>query len=223
MNTYHESLQATPTNNHRKNFQAAHAVASAPFGKGFLSRHVLKVALGCLLAIGVVGLSACSNNVPANNSGAGTEEKSSAQNSTVIAEGAVAPDFTFTTVEGETVQLSDYKGSVVLLNFWATWCGYCIDEMPAMQQLTENYADDVVILAVNRGDSASEAKTFAQDSSYNFVWGLDEDGAIQDLYPSNGIPYSIVIDKEGVIGSIFEGSAADMYPYFEEAVTSAGA
>jgi len=144
------------------------------------------------------------------------------QRQTAVAEGSYAPDFTFTTVDGKTAKLSDYKGQVVLLNFWATWCGYCIDEMPSMQQIKEDYPN-VVILAINRSDDSSQATAFAKDKGYNFVWGLDDDGAIAKIYPSNGIPYSLIIDKDGVIGTIYEGSAPNMYPYFESALKDAGA
>ena len=65
-----------------------------------------------------------------------------------------APDFEVTLVSGETVKLSDYRGQKVLLNFWATWCGPCVKEMPAFQRLYEEYPDDVVILAVNCGDTS---------------------------------------------------------------------
>ena len=151
---------------------------------------------------------------PANNA---SEEKK-----TAVEEGAYAPDFEFVTMDGTTARLSDYQGQVVLLNFWATWCGYCIDEMPAMQKITEDYPD-VVILAINRSDDSALAREFAQEKGYNFIWGLDDDGAVARLYPSNGIPYSLIIDKEGVIGTIYEGSAPNMYPYFEQALLEAGA
>lgn len=191
------------------------------------------ITLALLGSLSIGGLSACStsstedsNNAAESTEGSGGLGSGSGieqQGQVKIAEGATAPDFTFTTSEGETANLSDYQGKVVLLNFWATWCGYCIDEMPALQKIAENYPDSVVVLAVNRGDSVSEANTFAEESDYDFVWGLDDDGAIQKLYPANGIPYSIIIDKDGVIGTIYEGSAADMYPYFEDAVVAAGA
>lgn len=192
-----------------------------PLGKTFTT-----LFLACLLALGSIGLSACSQNSTSENGGTDAPaDKAPSQNQTtpVIKEGAAAPDFTFTTIDGKTASLSDFEGKVVLLNFWATWCGYCIDEMPALQQISENYPEDVVVLAINRGDSASKAKTFAQENTYDFVWGLDDDGAVQKLYPANGIPYSVIINKDGVIQTIFEGSAPNMYPYFEEAVISAGA
>lgn len=174
------------------------------------------------------GLTACSTSTPSEDPKSNTKSESNSdpnkgkQEKVRIEKGATAPDFTFTTTEGATAKLSDYQGKVVLLNFWATWCGYCIDEMPALQKITETYPDTVVVLAINRGDSNAEAEAFAQENDYNFTWGLDDAGTIQGLYPANGIPYSVIIDKDGVITGVFEGSAPDMYPYFEEAVKAAG-
>jgi len=139
-----------------------------------------------------------------------------------VKEGSIAPDFEFITMDGKKGKLSDYKGKVILLNFWASWCGPCVNEMPDMQRIAKDYPS-VVILAVNRGDSAADAKKFANDKGYSFIWALDEDSSIQKIYPSNGIPYTIVIDKDGVIGTIYVGSASDMYPYFEKAIKDAGA
>jgi len=136
----------------------------------------------------------------------------------LVAEGESAPDFQVDTMDGKTVKLSDYKGKKVILNFWATWCGYCVDEMPALQKITENYSD-VVVLTVTRNDETAKAKTFAEEKGYNFVWGLDESGEIASLYPSKGIPYSVIINEKGVVMKIFEGSAPDMYPYFEDALS----
>lgn len=204
-----------PSNAQTKQANAAIAPSAAP------ANTFLKIAFACMLALGLLGLSACASS-PKTNTG---EKGSSAKNSSApqkVAEGSEAPDFSFVTTDGETAKLSDYEGKVVLVNFWATWCGYCIEEMPAMQKITENYPE-VVVLAINRGDTEPEARAFAQKNNYDFVWGLDDEGEIQKLYPSNGIPYSIIIDKQGVVGSIFEGSASDMYPHFEEAVSLAGA
>src|SRR5690625_4831974 len=70
-----------------------------------------------------------------------------------IEEGELAPDFVLETLEGEPVKLSDDHGKKVILNFWATWCGPCRQEMPAMQEFYDDYADEVEILAVNVTDS----------------------------------------------------------------------
>jgi len=192
-------------------------------------------ALGCamlmaaLLAFLAVGCSAASNgpsgaaNNASDSSSASTSEQgssSTSQQPVAVKEGATAPDFSFTTVDGTTARLSDYRGQVVVLNFWATWCGYCVEEMPDLQKISQDYPD-VAVLAINRNDDSSQAIAFAQEKGYDFVWGLDRDGAIASLYPTNGIPYTLIIDKEGTIKTIYEGTAPNMYLYFQSAVLAA--
>ncbi len=173
------------------------------------------------IAVSLTSITSCSSDANSDTSNS-SQEQSSKQKSVKLTEGSEAPDFEFQTPEGDTASLSDYEGDVILLNFWATWCGYCIDEMPAMQEITENYPD-VTVIAINRGDNSATAQEFSESSGYDFVWGLDENYEIERLYPSNGIPYSIIIDREGSIVTIYEGSASDMYSYFEAAVKAAGA
>lgn len=91
-----------------------------------------------------------------------------------------------------------------------------------MQQLAQNYPD-VVILAVNRGETASVAQSFAAEKGYGFVWATDESGAIAKLYPSSGIPYSLFIDKEGIVRTLYKGSPSDPYTAFQSAVVALGA
>ncbi|MEG0324152.1 MAG: TlpA disulfide reductase family protein [Raoultibacter sp.] len=194
--------------------------STTPSGRRIAFTLILTLALA--LSSGV--LASCSSG--ASNSQQPAESKSQESTgggaSTVAKKGSAAPDFEFEMIDGTTAKLSDYKGQVVLLNFWATWCGYCIREMPDMAKITETYPD-VVVLAINRGDQPAKAISGAEELGYDFVWGLDRDGAIEALYPANGIPYSVIIDKDGVVTTTFSGSAADMYPRFEQAVVEAGA
>jgi len=188
-------------------------------------RALLRLVLTALLALSLTGsLAGCSSNSSKQDPGG---EKPGGQDPGTskpveVKEGSIAPDFEFITMDGKKGKLSDYKGKVILLNFWASWCGPCVNEMPDIQKIADNYPS-VVILAVNRGDKTADAKKFANDKGYKFIWALDEDSSIQKIYPSNGIPYTIVIDKDGVIGTIYLGSANDMYPYFEKAIKDAGA
>ncbi|PSL28366.1 peroxiredoxin [Planomicrobium soli] len=118
-----------------------------------------------------------------------------------LAPGEVAPDFELTTLSGEAVKLSDYKGKKVILNFWATWCPPCKAEMPLMQ----NYYDDakeenVEILAVNlttedRGiDKITE---FVRAHNLTFPVPMDKEGDIGSIYQAITIPTSYMIDTEG--------------------------
>jgi peroxiredoxin len=118
-------------------------------------------------------------------------------------EGNPAPDFTLSTLEGESVKLSDYKGKKVILNFWATWCPPCKAEMPHMQSFYEHNKDNgIEIVAVNLTnlDNGKDAvENFAKDNQLTFSIPLDEKGTIGMQYQAFTIPTSYIIDSTGVI------------------------
>ncbi|WP_119071747.1 cytochrome c biogenesis protein/redoxin [Aggregatilinea lenta] len=122
--------------------------------------------------------------------------------------GQRAPDFTTETVDGDTVSLSDYRGKVVLVNFWATWCGPCRSEMPYFQTLYELHDPNFVVLGVDNQESADTITDFADDVGISFPLLLDEDGAINgDIYGDRvlGYPTSFLIDQNGVIAAYYVG------------------
>ena len=124
-----------------------------------------------------------------------------------VAEGEEMRDFTGSLVGGGELKLSDLKGKVILLNFWATWCKPCVEEMPAFPKLMEKYGDDLALVTVNVGEDEETIREFLDKNSYSdLTVFLDEDYAISDLYPSDGIPYTIIIDREGVICHIQLGA-----------------
>ena len=112
---------------------------------------------------------------------------------------APAPDFELTSLSGETIQLKDYRGKPVLLNFWATWCAPCRLEMPAFQSRFEEGAGELAIVAVNNAESASDVQSFVDDFGLTFDILLDPDAEIQRLYLVRGYPTSVLIDADGVI------------------------
>lgn len=132
-----------------------------------------------------------------------------------LEEGDAAPDFTATLTDGTEFVLSEHQGKVVLLNFWATWCGPCVREMPAFEQLYGEYGEDVAILAVNCMESEDIVKAFREENGYTFPIACDEEGDIVMKYPSQGIPYTLVIDGEGIIQKIYVG-AADAETQYQE-------
>ncbi|TAK11539.1 MAG: redoxin domain-containing protein [Anaerolineae bacterium] len=122
--------------------------------------------------------------------------------------GFLAPEFTLQTPEGETIALADLRGHPVLLNLWASWCGPCRAEMPAMQRVYEDYRDlGLVILAVNATDqdSAAAAVAFANDLGLTFPILLDLDGAVGRQYALRALPSSYFIDANGVIQEVVIG------------------
>ena len=102
--------------------------------------------------------------------------------------------------------MSENSGEVILLNFWATWCGPCRDEMPAFEKLHREYGDKVQILAVDCAESRDEVDQFISDTGYTFPIAYDEDGSISELYPTDGIPYTLVIGRDGNIKAYYLGS-----------------
>ncbi|QHJ70724.1 redoxin domain-containing protein [Planococcus halotolerans] len=119
-----------------------------------------------------------------------------------LAKGETAPDFELTTLAGESVRLSDYKGKKVILNFWATWCPPCRAEMPDMQKYYDEQADgeNVEILAVNlttADKGMDKINAFVEEFSLTFPVPMDTEGEIGDLYQAASIPTSYMIDTEG--------------------------
>ncbi|CAH0251222.1 MULTISPECIES: TlpA disulfide reductase family protein [Peribacillus] len=115
--------------------------------------------------------------------------------------GAKAPNFSLKTLDGKQVELSDYKGKKVMLNFWATWCPPCKKEMPDMEKYTQQAGDDVVVLAVNI-DPENDVQSFVEDNGITFTIPLDSQSAknpVNERYKILSIPTTYFIDKEGII------------------------
>lgn len=119
-------------------------------------------------------------------------------------------DFELEDLQGNKVRLSDFKGKVVFLNFWATWCPSCREEMPYKQEFHENYGDEVILLSVNpsgtetfgAGNSKQAEKKvreFIEQEGYTFPILLDRDDAVWSIYRQRGIPANYMIDKEGIV------------------------
>lgn len=119
-----------------------------------------------------------------------------------------APDFSITLSSGEKVKLSDYRGSPVLLHFWATWCPPCRVELPELNSLAKKLEDessDLKFLAVCVSDSEKNRSTFMKKNNYTFSGGLDSDNSIGRKYDVQGIPTSILIGADGKIEKITVG------------------
>ncbi|WP_139365109.1 peroxiredoxin family protein [Litchfieldia alkalitelluris] len=116
--------------------------------------------------------------------------------------GNTAPDFELQMMNGGTVKLSELKGKKVLLNFWASWCKPCLEEMPAMQELHNNAPDDVVVLAVNMTvteKSLETAKDFVEEHGFTFPILLDVTNQTSSTYRVLNLPVSFFIDSKGII------------------------
>ncbi len=117
--------------------------------------------------------------------------------------GEAAPDFELRTLDGNKAKLSDYKGKIVILNFWATWCPPCQAEMPHMQSFYEqNHNKGIEIVAVNLTSSdrgLDKVKEFVNKHHLTFPILLDEEGTVENMYDTIAIPTTYIIDQEGFI------------------------
>jgi len=121
--------------------------------------------------------------------------------------GYPAPDFTLTDLDGNTVHLTDLRGKVVFLNFWAIGCPPCRFEMPAMEEVYQEYRDeDVVIIGIDLGEPGSSVKNFVETNGYSWTFVIDTYGQIAWEYTVSGIPTSFFIDKDGIIRALQVGA-----------------
>src|SRR5690606_6350142 len=124
-------------------------------------------------------------NEVADNSQTGTEGAYITTQSSMLQEGDVPPDFEMETIDGQVVKLSDLKGKKVMVNFWATWCPPCKEEMPEIQKFYDAHKDDVVILAINSTtdeNSEQDVYDFIDEYGYTFPIPMDREGIARDAY-----------------------------------------
>lgn len=120
--------------------------------------------------------------------------------------GKPAPDFTLTTLDGKPVKLSDQKGSVVVLDFWATWCPPCRAEMPGIQAVYDTYKDQgMIVLAVNAQEDQDTIQSFVMETGFTFPILPDPYGQAIRAYGVRSFPATFVIDREGRIDTIHQG------------------
>jgi len=120
--------------------------------------------------------------------------------------GSYAPDFTLVSLDGESVTLSELRGSTVVLNFWASWCAPCRYEMPLLQATYEAYgADGLVVLAVNMGEERRRVEGFVEDMVATFPVFGDEETRVGSLYRVRGAPTTYFIDRDGVVRQRYVG------------------
>ena len=124
----------------------------------------------------------------------------------------MAPDFTLTSIKGEEITLSDYRGKVVVINFWATWCGPCRYEIPMLIEFQEQYGTDKLIVlgvAINSG-SKEEVQKFANEFNINYpiLHGSDEDlGKLVYLYGNfASIPSTFIVNGKGEVTNFIKGA-----------------
>ncbi|MEM7279644.1 MAG: TlpA disulfide reductase family protein [Pseudomonadota bacterium] len=121
-------------------------------------------------------------------------------------DGAKAPDFSLTTFTGNTMSLAEQKGDVVMINFWATWCGPCRQEMPILDELFTRYERaGFQLLGVNIDDEPARAKAMIAELGVSFPVLFDSDKKVSELYDVQAMPVSVMVDREGVVRYVHYG------------------
>ncbi len=128
--------------------------------------------------------------------------------------GSPAPDFTLKSRGGANLRLSEEIGNVVMVNFWATWCGPCRQEMPMLDEIYERYQPaGFQLLGVNIDDDSGKAERMATDLGVSFPLLFDNDKTVSRLYDVRAMPVTVLIDRDGVVRHVHHGYR----PGFEDA------
>jgi len=122
-----------------------------------------------------------------------------------------APDFSLELFDGSSFRLSDYKGKPVLINFFASWCVPCKEEIPVLEKIGREYkSKGVVFLAIAVNDSDEKARAFLHEHGLSFHAGLDKTGSIQEAFGLYGVPTTFFITKDGVTNYIHAGGVTEV-------------
>lgn len=169
----------------------------------------MRVLLAVVLALGV---SACSS--ASGEAGSGFVSGDGSLAIVAPADRQVAPDVSGTTLTGENLRLSDFRGDVVVLNVWASWCAPCRAEAPALNALAAEFADQgVAFIGLNTRDSQAAAEAFVANKGVTYPSLVDSDGRIQvqfaDSLPPQAIPSTVIIDREGRVAARALGKVSE--------------
>lgn len=135
------------------------------------------------------------------------------------AENTPAADFTLKSREGSNRRLSEERGNIVIVNFWASWCGPCREELPAFEEMYQEYADlGVEILGVNVDDDSSKADVLLKDIEVSFPVLYDPDGQVSELYDVSAMPTTVMIDRDGTTRLIHKGYKSGDEKQYEKAI-----
>jgi peroxiredoxin len=167
-----------------------------PEMRGIVQRNLVR--LGIIVAVVAIGWIAVQYLVPSSSS-----TNASGPNGTV---GQTAPVFDLRDDDGHAVSLDRYRGSVVVMNLWASWCPPCRAEMPDLQRLIEAYGRrGVAVVGVNEGESPQRARAFAGALGIRFPIWIDDAQRYGRVYSALGLPTTILVDKRGVVRRGFDG------------------
>ena len=120
--------------------------------------------------------------------------------------GDLAPNFTLKSATGANLRLSEFRGEVVLINFWATWCGPCRQEMPVLEKLYSRYRDvGFELLGVSIDENSAKARNMAKRLKVNYPILFDLEKDVSELYDVDAMPTTVIVDRDGRVRHIYRG------------------
>ena len=131
-----------------------------------------------------------------------------------LEEGDTAPDFTVQLVNGNSFTLSDHHDDLVVLNFWATWCGPCVREMPALDELANENIEGVSVVCINLGEDSDTVNEFVEKKGLTLNVGYDSDRIINAYYPTTGIPYTVFVRGGKVVHTTVGSMTYDTFSWY---------
>ena len=173
------------------------------------SRKATWIAMGAVaLALGLIWLAPGIGESPIEESGSSLEHPGEPEDAEATGKPARL-DFTIKDMNGVDVQLAAFKGKIILLNFWATWCGPCRAEIPSLVELQHQYADDLVVLGLSVDDTAEKLLPYAAEFKMNYpvLVGNGREDVQEAFGPLYGIPVSVIIGRDGRIAKKHSGIA----------------
>jgi peroxiredoxin len=136
-----------------------------------------------------------------------------------VAPRSAAPDFTLRQIEGPNLRLAEQRGNVVMVNFWATWCGPCRVEMPHLNRLYEKYrGSGFTLLGVNIDDDPATARALAGKLGLKFPVLLDTDKRVVGTYDLNAMPATVLIDRDGRVRQVHRGYREGAESIYEQQI-----
>ncbi len=121
-----------------------------------------------------------------------------------------APSFQLTDLHGQEVSLAQFQGKVVILDFWATWCGPCRMSMPLLEKLQQEYPSDLKLLAINLEEPLDQVRDYVSRQNIRSTVLLDSEGKVGRAYGSESIPMQVIIDKKGIVRDVLVGFSPRM-------------
>jgi thiol-disulfide isomerase/thioredoxin len=174
-----------------------------------LSRKAAWLAMGAVaLALALIWIAPGIDHVDESAPGASSGSPGEPEDASAVGKPARL-DFKLKDMNGVDVKLDSFKGKVILLNFWATWCGPCKAEIPSLVELQEKYADDLVVLGFSVDDTPEKMKPYSEEYKVNYplLVGNGREDVQNAFGPLLGIPVSVIIGRDGIIAKKHTGIA----------------